>query len=216
MEDYKRQLLELSIAEGILGFGEFTLKSGRVSPYFFNAGRFSGGATLSQLASCYAAAIVDSGIEFDVMLGPAYKGIPLVSATAVALFRDRGIDVPYCFNRKEAKDHGEGGVLVGAPLTGRVLIVEDIITAGTAIREVLQLIEASGATAAGVVVAIDREERGQEGDRSAIAELEAANNLRVASVIGLSDVVAYLENDGNYAAELRSISDYRARYGAAG
>ena len=216
MEDYKRQLLELSIAEGILGFGEFTLKSGRVSPYFFNAGRFSGGATLSQLASCYAAAIVDSGIEFDVMLGPAYKGIPLVSATAVALFRDRGIDVPYCFNRKEAKDHGEGGVLVGAPLTGRVLIVEDIITAGTAIREVLQLIEASGATAAGVVVAIDREERGQEGDRSAIAELEAANNLRVASVIGLSDVVAYLENDGSYAAELRSISDYRARYGAAG
>jgi len=216
MEDYKRQLLELSIAEGILGFGEFTLKSGRVSPYFFNAGRFSGGATLSQLASCYAAAIVDSGIEFDVMLGPAYKGIPLVSATAVALFRDRGIDVPYCFNRKEAKDHGEGGVLVGAPLTGRVLIVEDIITAGTAIREVLQLIEASGATAAGVVVAIDREERGQEGDRSAIAELEAAYNLRVASVIGLSDVVAYLENDGNYAAELRSISDYRARYGAAG
>jgi len=216
MEDYKRQLLELSIAEGILGFGEFTLKGGRVSPYFFNAGRFSGGATLSQLASCYAAAIVDSGIEFDVMLGPAYKGIPLVSATAVALFRDRGIDVPYCFNRKEAKDHGEGGVLVGAPLTGRVLIVEDIITAGTAIREALQLIEASGATAAGVVVAIDREERGQEGDRSAIAELEAANNLRVASVIGLSDVVAYLENDGNYAAELRSISDYRARYGAAG
>ncbi|MBJ37167.1 MAG: orotate phosphoribosyltransferase [Gammaproteobacteria bacterium] len=216
MEDYKRQLLELSIAGGILGFGEFTLKSGRVSPYFFNAGRFSGGATLSQLASCYAAAIVDSGIEFDVMLGPAYKGIPLVSATAVALFRDRGIDVPYCFNRKEAKDHGEGGVLVGAPLTGRVLIVEDIITAGTAIREVLQLIEASGATAAGVVVAIDREERGQEGDRSAIAELEAAYNLRVASVIGLSDVVAYLENDGNYAAELRSISDYRARYGAAG
>ena len=216
MEDYKRQLLELSIAEGILGFGEFTLKSGRVSPYFFNAGRFSGGATLSQLASCYAAAIVDSGIEFDVMLGPAYKGIPLVSATAVALFRDRGIDVPYCFNRKEAKDHGEGGVLVGAPLTGRVLIVEDIITAGTAIREVLQLIEASGATAAGVVVAIDREERGQAGDRSAIAELEAAYNLRVASVIGLSDVVAYMENDGNYAAELRSISDYRARYGAAG
>ncbi len=216
MEDYKRQLLELSIAEGILGFGEFTLKGGRVSPYFFNAGRFSGGATLSQLASCYAAAIVDSGIEFDVMLGPAYKGIPLVSATAVALFRDRGIDVPYCFNRKEAKDHGEGGVLVGAPLTGRVLIVEDIITAGTAIREALQLIEASGATAAGVVVAIDREERGQEGDRSAIAELEAAYNLRVASVIGLSDVVAYLENDGNYAAELRSISDYRARYGAAG
>lgn len=216
MEDYKRQLLELSIAEGILGFGEFTLKSGRVSPYFFNAGRFSGGATLSQLASCYAAAIVDSGIEFDVMLGPAYKGIPLVSATAVALFRDRGIDVPYCFNRKEPKDHGEGGVLVGAPLTGRVLIVEDIITAGTAIREVLQLIEASGASAAGVVVAIDREERGQEGDRSAIAELEAAYNLRVASVIGLSDVVAYLENDGNYAAELRSISDYRARYGAAG
>ena len=216
MEDYKRQLLELSIAGGILGFGQFTLKSGRVSPYFFNAGRFSGGATLSQLASCYAAAIVASGIEVEVMLGHAFKGIPLVSATAVALFRDRGIDVPYCFNRKEAKDHGEGGVLVGAPLTGRVLIVEDIITAGTAIREVLQLIEASGATAAGVVGAIDREERGQEGDRSAIAELEAAYNLRVASVIGLSDVVAYLENDGNYAAELRSISDYRARYGAAG
>ena len=216
MEDYKRELLDLAIAEGILGFGEFTLKSGRVSPYFFNAGKFATGATLSRLASCYAAAIVDSGIEFDVMLGPAYKGIPLVSATAVALFRDRAIDVPYCFNRKEAKDHGEGGVLVGAPLEGRVLIVEDIITAGTAIREVLQLIDSAGATAVGAVVAIDREERGQEGMRSAIAELEAAYNLKVASVIGLSDVVTYLENDGHYAAELRSISDYRAQYGAAG
>ena len=216
MEDYKRELLDLAIAEGILGFGEFTLKSGRLSPYFFNAGKFSSGSTLSRLASCYAAAIADSEIDFDVMLGPAYKGIPLVSATAVALFRDRSVDVPYCFNRKEAKHHGEGGVLVGAPLGGRVLIVEDIITAGTAIREVLQLIEAAGATAAGVVVAIDRVERGQEGTRSAIAELEAAHNLRVVSVIGLSDVVAYLEDDGSYATELQSISEYRARYGATG
>ena len=216
MEGYKKELLDLAITEGILGFGEFTLKSGRVSPYFFNAGKFSSGSTLSSLASCYARAIADSGIGFDVMLGPAYKGIPLVSATSIALFRDRSVDVPYCFNRKEAKDHGEGGMLVGAPLKGRVLIVEDIITAGTAIREVLQLIEAAGASAAGVVVAIDREERGQEGERSAIAELEAAYSLKVVSVIGLSDVVAYLEDDGNYAAELQSITEYRARYGATG
>ena len=185
-------------------------------PYFFNAGLFNSGSALAQLGRFYAAAVAESGIDFDVIFGPAYKGIPLAAATAISLAEHHQRDLPWCFNRKEAKDHGEGGVLVGAPLTGRVLIVEDIITAGTAIREVLQLIEASGATAAGVVVAIDREERGQEGDRSAIAELEAAYNLRVASVIGLSDVVAYLENDGNYAAELRSISDYRARYGAAG
>ncbi len=212
MDTYKSDFLELALAEGILGFGEFTLKSGRVSPYFFNSGKFAGGATLSRLGSCYAAALQASGIGYDVMLGPAYKGIPLVCATAMALYRDYNLDVPYCFNRKEAKDHGEGGILVGAPLEGRVMIVEDVITAGTAIREVLELIQHAGATAVGVVVAIDREERGQ-GDRSAIAELEEAYNLGVTPVIGLSDVVAYLGNNGNFDAELASINQYRAQYG---
>ncbi|MGM0552389.1 MAG: orotate phosphoribosyltransferase [Pseudomonadota bacterium] len=204
--------LEYALQRDVLRFGEFTLKSGRVSPYFFNAGLFHRGSDLARLGEFYARAIVDSGIEFDLIFGPAYKGIPLAAAIAVALYRDHGIDRPWAFNRKEAKDHGEGGNIVGAPLEGRVLIVDDVITAGTAIRESVDLIRAAGAIPAGVAIALDREERGQ-GDRSAIQEVESDLGLQVIRVARLSDLVTLLEQTGRDPAHLEALRAYRRDYG---
>ncbi len=212
MRDYQRDFLDFAIDRGVLRFGEFTLKSGRISPYFFNAGLFDSGAALARLGRCYAAAIMDAGLEFDTLFGPAYKGIPLVATVAIALAEQHGRDVPWCFNRKEAKDHGEGGLIVGAPLMGRVLIVDDVITAGTAIRETMQILAAHDATPAGVVIALDRRERGQ-GDRSAVQEVERAHNVAVTSIVNLDDVVAYLVERPEYAGHLEKMRDYRARYG---
>lgn len=188
MQDYQREFLEFALARGVLRFGEFTLKSGRRSPYFFNAGLFNSGAALAALGRFYARTIVDSGMQFDMLFGPAYKGIPLVSVTAVALAEHHGRDLPWSFNRKEAKDHGEGGQLVGAPLQGRVLIVDDVITAGTAMRESLSMIRAAGARPAGLVIALDRQERGQ-GEKPAIAELRDTEAIEVASIARLEDII---------------------------
>ncbi|WP_210397241.1 orotate phosphoribosyltransferase [Motiliproteus sediminis] len=212
MQAYQREFIEFAIERGVLRFGEFTLKSGRISPYFFNAGLFNSGEALARLGRYYAAAIENAGVEFDVMLGPAYKGIPLATTTCVALANDHGRDVPYVFNRKEAKDHGEGGNLVGAELKGRVLIVDDVISAGTAIREVMTLIEQAGATPAGVVIALNRQERGQ-GELSAIQEVERDYAMPVISIINLDDLVTFLEEKGGSEAELAAIRSYRDSYG---
>ena len=212
MRDYQRDFLDFAIGRGVLRFGKFTLKSGRISPYFFNAGLFDSGAALAQLGRCYAAAIMDAGLAFDVLFGPAYKGIPLVATVAVALAEQYGRDVPWCFNRKEAKDHGEGGLIVGASLKGRVLIVDDVITAGTAIRETMQILAACDATPAGVLIALDRRERGQ-GELSAVQEVERAHHIAVTSIVNLNDVVAYLAERPEYAEQLEKMRDYRARYG---
>ena len=194
MQTYQRDFIRFAIERGVLRFGQFTLKSGRTSPYFFNAGLFDSGLALAQLGRFYAAAIVDSGIDFDVLFGPAYKGIPLAATTAVALAEHHGRDLPWCFNRKEAKDHGEGGTLVGAPLEGRVLIVDDVITAGTAIREVMQIIQGQGAQAAGTLIALNRQERGQ-GELSAIQEVERDFAMPVVSIVSLQQVLEYLAGD---------------------
>lgn len=212
MPDYKKEFIAFAIQAGVLRFGEFTLKSGRVSPYFFNAGLFNTGAHLARLGRFYAAAIQDSGVDFDILFGPAYKGIPLASATAIALWDRYQREVPYCFNRKEAKDHGEGGRLVGASLKGRVLIVDDVITAGTAIRESLEIIESAGAQATGVVIALDRQERGRDA-RSAIQEVEQDLGMRVISIVNLDDLQAYLKQLPDYAEALTAVEAYRARYG---
>ncbi len=212
MSDYKAQFIDTALTSGALKFGEFTLKSGRLSPYFFNAGQFYTGRALATLGRCYAAAIVDSGIEFDVLFGPAYKGISLAAATAVALAEQHNRDVPYCFNRKEAKTHGEGGVMVGAPLAGRVLIIDDVITAGTAIREVMAIVEAAGATASGVVVGLDRRERGQ-GELSAIQEVEQQFGLSVASIASVDDIVDYVRDRAEFAAMVAPLQRYRDQYG---
>ncbi|MDG4598000.1 MAG: orotate phosphoribosyltransferase [Candidatus Contendobacter sp.] len=212
MRDYQRDFLDFAIGRGVLRFGEFTLKSGRISPYFFNAGLFDSGAALARLGHCYAAAIMDAGLEFDVLFGPAYKGIPLVAAVAIALADRHGRDAPWCFNRKEAKDHGEGGLIVGAPLQGRVLIVDDVITAGTAIRETMQILTTHGAAPAGVVIALDRRERGQ-GELSAVQEVERAHGIAVTSIVSLDDLVAYLAERPEYAVYLEKMQGYRARYG---
>jgi len=212
MQPYQREFIEFAIERGVLRFGEFTLKSGRISPYFFNAGLFNSGEALARLGRYYAAAIQNAGLPFDVMLGPAYKGIPLATTTCVALANDYGRDVPYVFNRKEAKDHGEGGNLVGADLAGRVLIVDDVISAGTAIREVMTLIEQAGAVPAGVVIALNRQERGQ-GELSAIQEVERDYAMPVISIIGLDDLVAYLAESGEHSAPLAAIRAYREQYG---
>ena len=214
MLNYQKQFLDFVIQRRILRFGDFTLKSGRVSPYFFNAGLFNTGQALAFIGRSYAAAIRHADIAHDVLFGPAYKGIPLVSAASVALAEHFSQDVPYCFNRKEAKDHGEGGTIVGAPLAGRVLVVDDVITAGTAIREVMGLIEQAGAEAAGVVVALDREERGQ-GELSAIGEIRQQYGIPVTSIISLNQIIQYLESTGNpdlvnYLPQLKS---YQDRYG---
>ncbi|QJD71691.1 orotate phosphoribosyltransferase [Marinobacterium sp. LSUCC0821] len=212
MQNYQREFIEFAIEKGVLKFGQFTLKSGRKSPYFFNAGLFNTGGALAKLGRFYAAAIEDAGIEFDVMLGPAYKGIPLAATTVVAMANDFGKDVPYVFNRKEAKDHGEGGNLVGAPLAGRVLIIDDVITAGTAIREVMTLINDNGATPAATIIALNRMERGT-GELSAIQEVERDYNMQVASIISLDNLVEYLEELGDKSSELAAIRAYREEYG---
>lgn len=212
MQDYKREFIEFAIENQVLRFGQFTLKSGRISPYFFNAGLFNTGEHLTRLSRFYAAAIQDSGIEFDTLFGPAYKGIPLAATTAVALYDQHKRNVPYCFNRKEAKDHGEGGNIVGAPLNGRILIIDDVITAGTAIGEAMEIIAAAGATASGVVIALDRQEKGK-GELSAIQEVEQNFGLKVASIITLSDLMEYLKDDAAMAEHLQAIQVYRNRYG---
>ncbi|WP_249322219.1 orotate phosphoribosyltransferase [Halomonas sp. PGE1] len=214
LQDYQREFIEFAIEQGVLRFGEFTLKSGRVSPYFFNAGLFRTGGALARLGRFYARAIVDRAPAFDVLFGPAYKGIPLAATAAVALADHHGRDLPYAFNRKEAKAHGEGGNIVGAELSGNILIIDDVITAGTAIREVMGLIDAAGARAAGVVIALDRQERGQ-GDKSAIQEVEASFGMPVVSIVTLDMVLAYLEEQAGDAlrGHAAAIRDYRARYG---
>ena len=212
MHQYKKDFLEFSIQVGVLRFGQFTLKSGRISPYFFNAGLFNSGGHLARLGRFYAQAIVDSGTEFDVLFGPAYKGIPLATATGIALADHHALDVPYCFNRKETKDHGEGGNLVGAALQGRILIIDDVITAGTAIREALDIIAANGATAAGVVIALDRQERGK-GHRSAIQEVEQDLGLRVTSIVTLAEMQTFLSGKPEYGNSLQAIAAYHEQYG---
>ncbi|WP_431024688.1 orotate phosphoribosyltransferase [Halomonas sp. H5] len=214
MQPYQREFIEFAIQQGVLRFGEFTLKSGRVSPYFFNAGLFKSGAALARLGRCYAQAIADSGLDFDVLFGPAYKGIPLAATTAVALADGHDRDTPFAFNRKEAKDHGEGGNIVGADLAGRILIIDDVITAGTAIGEVMQLIDAAGAKAAGVVIALDRQERGK-GEQSAIQEVQERYGMPVVSIVTLDLVLQYLEEHAGeeLKAHAAAIRDYRARYG---
>ncbi|AIN60960.1 orotate phosphoribosyltransferase [Pseudomonas soli] len=212
MQPYQRDFIRFAIDRGVLRFGEFTLKSGRTSPYFFNAGLFNTGSALAQLGRCYAAAIVDSKISFDVLFGPAYKGIPLAATTAVALADQHQLDVPWCFNRKEAKDHGEGGNLVGAPLAGDVLIIDDVITAGTAIREVMQIINAQQAKAAGVLIALNREERGN-GELSAIQEVERDFGIPVVSIVSLTQVLEFLADDPQLKQHLPAVEAYRAQYG---
>lgn len=213
MQQYQSEFIQLAREYEVLRFGEFTLKSGRQSPYFFNAGAFASGRALAALGRCYAQAIARSGVEFDVLLGPAYKGIPLAAATAVALADQHAIDVPFAYNRKEAKAHGEGGVLVGAPLRGRVLVIDDVITAGTAVREVIAMIEAAGATPAGVVIGLDRQERGA-GEHSAIQELEDSHGFPVISIIEMSHIIDYLEASGSAPeTTIAAMKAYRQRYG---
>ncbi len=211
MEQYQKDFVDFTLATGVLKFGEFTLKSGRISPYFFNAGLFNTGSHLSQLGIFYAKAIEASGLEFDVLFGPAYKGIPLATATAIALNDSLGRNIPYSFNRKEAKDHGEGGSIVGHPLEGDILIIDDVITAGTAIREAQDIINANGAKTKGVIVALDRQEKGN-GELSAIQEVEEIFGITVLSIINLSHIIDYLKDSKN-AETLQSIEDYRTQYG---
>lgn len=212
MEKYQHEFIQLAIKHQALGFGEFTLKSGRISPYFFNAGKFQTGSALAELGRYYAAAITAAGISFDVVFGPAYKGIPLATTTAVALSDHYQRDMPFCYNRKEAKDHGEGGILVGAPLKGKVLIVDDVITAGTAVREVMGLIKDAGAEPAAVLIGLDRQERGQ-GQLSAIQEVEQNFGIPVVSIVNLNHIIGYLENQSGQGAMLEEIKRYRATYG---
>lgn len=212
MHAYQRDFIELTLQRDVLRFGEFTLKSGRQSPYFFNMGRIDSGAALGQLGRAYAAALIDAGIAVDMLFGPAYKGIALAAATAIALAEQHQRDLPWAYNRKEAKDHGEGGTLVGAPLKGRVLIVDDVMTAGTAVRESLALIRAHGAKPAGVLIALDRQERGQ-GDRSAAQEVAADHGIPVIAITGLDDVLQYAGEQPHLAAEHARLLAYRQRYG---
>jgi len=214
VQDYRQAFVQFAVEHQALRFGEFTLKSGRVSPYFFNAGAFADGQALAALGGFYADAILDVGIEFDVLFGPAYKGIPLAAATAMALAERTGEPVPWCFNRKEAKDHGEGGNLVGAPLAGRVLIIDDVITAGTAIRESLDLIRANDATAVGVAVMMDRQERGQ-GELSAIGELKRDHALDVVAIANLDGLIEFCANDANLAGSAEAMAAYRREFGVA-
>lgn len=214
MQAYQKEFLKFVIDRNILRFGEFTLKSGRKSPYFFNAGLFNTGKALGFIGRCYAAAVQDAGLAYDVLFGPAYKGIPLAAATSIALADHHDRDAPYCFNRKEAKDHGEGGTIVGAALQGRVLVIDDVITAGTAIREVMHIIGQAGARAAGVVVALDREERGQ-GELSAIGEISQQYGIPVVSIISLGQIIEYLQQVGDkeLSQYLPKLQAYREEYG---
>ena len=212
MKAYQREFIEFALEKDVLKFGEFTLKSGRISPYFFNAGLFNTGRDLARLGRFYAAALNDSAIDYDVLFGPAYKGIPIATTTAVALADHHDTDKPYCFNRKEAKTHGEGGSLVGSPLEGRIMLVDDVITAGTAIRESMEIIKACGADLAGVLVAIDRQEKGKA-ELSAIQEVERDFSCSVISIVSLSDVVTYLEEQGDQQQHLEAVKQYRVQYG---
>lgn len=211
MKSYQKDFISLSIEHKVLTFGDFTLKSGRQSPYFFNAGKFYTGAALADLGRFYAQAIIDSGVEFDVILGPAYKGISLAALTAASLYTDHGVNVPFAYNRKEAKNHGEGGVLVGAPLSGKVLIIDDVITAGTAIREVMTLVEAEGATVSSVVIGLDRQEKGIA-EVSAIEQIKVDYNIDVISIAKLQHVVDYLAESGQLDI-VKKVEDYRQQFG---
>ena len=212
MQDYQREFLEFALEKGVLRFGEFTLKSGRKSPYFFNTGLFNTGGSLARLGRYYARTIVDAGIGFDVLYGPAYKGIPLAAVTAAALFDNHGMDVPYAFNRKEAKDHGEGGIVVGHALEGRVLIIDDVISAGTSVRESVEIIRGEGAEPAGVVIALDRQEKGK-GEKSAVQEVEQDIGVPVAAIARLQHLVEFLETDADRTDHLAAIRRYRETYG---
>lgn len=212
MKDYQKEFIEFALSKQVLRFGEFTLKSGRTSPYFFNAGLFNTGGDLAKLGRFYAAALADSGIDYDLLFGPAYKGIPIATTTAVALADHHNQDVPYCFNRKEAKTHGEGGSLVGSELEGKVMLVDDVITAGTAIRESMEIIKANGAELSGVLIALDRQEKGK-GELSAIQEVERDFGTQVISIVSLGDLINYLEEKGDMAEALANIKEYRKNYG---
>jgi orotate phosphoribosyltransferase len=212
-QEFRREFVEFAVGRGVLRFGEFKTKAGRLSPYFFNAGLFDDGEALHTLGGFYAKAILASGVQFDLLFGPAYKGIPLVTATAIALAQ-RNRNLPICFNRKEAKDHGEGGVTIGAPLAGRVLVVDDVISAGTSVRESVDLIRSAGAEVAGVVIALDRMERGT-GPLSAVQEVRQTYQIPVVSIATLDDVVVYLTLQGAMARELQMVTRYRNQYGVA-
>ena len=212
MQAHKQEFLELSVELGILRFGEFTLKSGRLSPYFFNAGLFNTGYAAAKLGRYYAATIAESDIEFDMLFGPAYKGIPLATLAAAALAEHCDIDVPYAFNRKEAKAHGEGGSIVGAPLSGKVLIIDDVVTAGTAVREAVSIIQSAGAAVAGLVISLDRQEIGRDA-RSAVQEIEQTLGFPVVSLLRLDDLIDMLEDSSEYGEFLTPVLDYRKKYG---
>ena len=212
MENYKQQFIEFALARQVLKFGEFTLKSGRVSPYFFNAGLFNQGADLARLGEFYAAALQDAGLQYDMIFGPAYKGIPIATAVSIALFNRFDTNKPVCFNRKETKDHGEGGNLIGSPLRGKVLLVDDVITAGTAIRESMQIIQANEAQLSAVLIALNRQERGN-GELSAIQEVELDYQCDVLSIIDFADLMAFIETQPEYQQYLPAMRAYREQYG---
>ena len=212
MESYKQQFIEFALARQVLKFGEFTLKSGRISPYFFNAGLFNQGADLARLGEFYAAALQDAGLQYDMIFGPAYKGIPIATAVSIALFNRFDINKPVCFNRKETKDHGEGGNLIGSPLRGKVLLVDDVITAGTAIRESMQIIQANEAQLSAVLIALNRQERGN-GELSAIQEVERDYQCNVLSIIDFADLMAFIETQPEYQQYLPAMRAYREQYG---
>ena len=213
LKPYQREFIDLSLEVGALRFGEFTLKSGRVSPYFFNAGQFRTGSAIARLGDCYAEALLAASVEYDMLFGPAYKGIPLVTAVAATLASNHGIDNPFAFNRKEVKDHGEGGQVVGSPLAGRVMLIDDVISAGTAIRESAGFIADQGAALAGVVIALDRRERGQ-GEQSAAQEIKERYGIDVINIISLDELITYLtDHDSQYRDHLPVVQAYRAEYG---
>lgn len=212
MKDYQQEFIEFALQTGVLRFGEFTLKSGRISPYFFNTGLFQSGQALSRLGRYYAQSMMEADLSFDMMYGPAYKGIPLVAATVIALHTEFGRDVPYAFNRKEVKDHGEGGLIVGAPLQGRVLIIDDVISAGTSVRESVDIIHQAGAITAAVAISLDRQERGT-GEKSAVQEVQETLSCPVNCIVGLEDLVHYLQESGEHQSHLDNILSYRETYG---
>ncbi|GKW54033.1 orotate phosphoribosyltransferase [Pseudoalteromonas sp. B5MOD-1] len=214
MKDYQKEFIEFALEKQVLKFGEFTLKSGRTSPYFFNAGLFNTGRDLARLGRFYAAALEDAGIDYDVLFGPAYKGIPIATTTAVALADHHDKDVPYCFNRKEKKAHGEGGTLVGSELKGKIMLVDDVITAGTAIRESMEIIADNGADLSGVLIALDRQEKGKA-ELSAIQEVERDFGTKVISIVKLADLISYLEAKGTMGEHLAAVKAYRDQYGIA-
>lgn len=214
MEPYKADFIEFALQRNVLLFGEFTLKSGRISPYFFNAGLFNTGAGLARLGEFYADAVAASGLSFDMLFGPAYKGIPLVAALSTQLHLRRSVDVPWSFNRKEAKDHGEAGIIVGAPIAGRVLIVDDVISAGTSARESVAMIKTAGGVPCALAIALDRQERGQ-GALSAVQEAKQTLGLDVVPIVTMADLITYMESRPEYATDLPRMQDYRAQYGVA-